>query len=67
MPEIFGQLFTNWPTVHQFLHTCVQDGVCVASASSALHMHDQDINLRIELASIVDDLLNAYRASLSCP
>ena len=48
--------------MRQFLHACVQDGVCVASASPALHMHDHDINLRIELASVVDGFLPIVQA-----
>ena len=60
--EICHQLFTNWPTVGQFLHACVQDGVCVASASPALHTHDHDINLRIEIASVVDGFLPIVQA-----
>ena len=48
--------------MRQFLHACVQDGVCVASASPALHMHDHDINLRIEYASVVDGFLPIVQA-----
>ena len=46
----------------QFLHACIQDGVCVASASPALHTHDHDINLRIEVASVVDGFLPIVQA-----
>ena len=40
----------------------VQYRVCVASASPALQMHDHDINMRIELASVVDGFLSIVQA-----
>ena len=48
--------------MRQFLHTYVQDGGCVASASPALHTHDHDINLHIEVASVVDGFLPIVQA-----
>ena len=49
--------------VSEFLHT---RWVCVASASPALKMHDHSINLRIELASVVDGFLPIVQAYQDC-
>ena len=49
---VISYLQTGPRCVNFSLHVCVQDGVCVASASPALHMHDHDINLRVELAAL---------------
>ena len=53
----YYEFHIDLPSAVYKLHAFVQDGVCVASASPALQMLDYDINLHIDLASVVDGFL----------